>query len=189
MMELGVETVEFEDEPLIKPKNEVWKFFRRARNGVECAKCITCNKVIKTKAANTSGLRAHHKLHNPSFGTVTVTATSVLTNESSSRNLSGAGNIVTQKRIDGFLKKKSLDDRYSEMAALDGISLNAMAKSENLKQGLAALGHTPYSCATSVCKAIQRVGSQKIEMCKMEIQESKNQGHLFCLSFDEWTSM
>ena len=73
------------------------------------------------------------------------------------------------------------------MAAKHGISYHVLAKSEDIKKGIAARGYKPYNNHVSVSNAVKKYASDVKAKIIKSLEEYRKQGVRFSVTTDEWT--
>lgn len=160
---------------------EVWKLFDKEPN--ETARCKKCLQTLSCKGSSTSGMLRHMKnKHGVEFK---PTASNDPANDKSS-NLPGP--MKQQSSMLKYVKRQSLSEIVARLAAVDGFSINAITKSDFIRQSITARGFSLPKSRTTVMKLIcQYYDCDKIQT-KNEIVSRINKGELISLTLDEWTS-
>ena len=95
-------------------------------------------------------------------------------------------NSTASRTIDSFLKKRSIEEEVSRMAAIDGFSLEQIAKSEVVRGYLSNKKLEAPRSGNTVRKMIIKFSETIKKSMKCELQKLKQSK--FSISFDEWTS-
>ena len=77
--------------------------------------------------------------------------------------------------------------KYARMAAKDCISINRLAKSYDIKQGLWAQNYEPLDSPTAVAKEITKYAEEIKATIKRILKEKEEEGQRFSFTTDEWT--
>lgn len=160
--------------------SKAWKYFTRDKN-TESATCNKCQATIMCKGFSTSGLLRHLK---NSHKEVEIELNKKRPNEDADFEVRNV-----QRKITSFIKKESIEEIVSKLAAVDGFSINAIAKSEYIRKTLSDKGmilpKNP-SHVMNMVKSQYHIAKQGVvkEMA-MQIQG----GSRFSISMDEYTSI
>ena len=73
------------------------------------------------------------------------------------------------------------------MAAKDGLSFHVMAKSVDIRRGLAARGYKPFKGHQSISRAVRRYAQDVKAKMRKSLKEFKKQDVRFSVTTDEWT--
>ena len=76
---------------------------------------------------------------------------------------------------------------YARMAADDCISINRLAKSYDIKQGLLARGYEPFDSPNAVASEITKYAKEVKATVKRILKEKEEGGQRFSFTTDEWT--
>lgn len=128
--------------------DQVWKLFNRFENE---AICLKCNKIIKCKSSSTSGLHRHlerihnmkRKEHEPAKDKPSAKRPRTLHSFFDSSTLTSS---------------ISLEQIVAKLAARDGISINAITKSELIHNSISSLGFRLPKCH----KAVRRLDDHQM---------------------------
>ena len=135
-------------------------------------------KKLKCSGGSTSGLARHLATHR--------------LNSSGAEEMSDAGPSTCKqaKVFEYFSTRKPLNAILAELAALDGFSFNAIAKSAYLRHALENDGHKLPKNPHEIAKLVQGYASEQqrklVEAFKVML---RNSGARFTLSMDEYTSL
>lgn len=169
----------------------IWFYFLRGKQNRGIAKCVKCSKVIKCEGSSTSGMKTH--LRGQHGITLNKRAASpVAESEQPSTSSSVPKKPCTvpkQTNIPNYFSKVSrLEVVLARMAAKDGFSFRAIAKSEDIRLGLLARGFDGIPQTHEGIR--QKVKSYYDFVVKDYRQEfaKKTETRKFSLTFDEWTS-
>ena len=156
----------------------VWEYFIRNNNE---AKCKFCGKKIACNASSTSGLHRHLTGGQHKMKRIIELAKQIPQSECK----------IKTKSLDRFLNtniNESMEHIISKLAAVDGFSINAISRSEFIRNSLRSQGHIlprgPTDIFTLIYKYYENE-KQKI-ITKIKLMESKYEK--FSISIDEWTS-
>ncbi|CAM1307177.1 Uncharacterised protein r2_g1712 [Pycnogonum litorale] len=109
----------------------VWQYFKRDVKD-ESAICKECNAKIKCRGWSTSGLSRHLKnKHNIEKPVISSTKRSAEESPSTSNKRK-----IGQQTLYFFVKKETCEEIVTKLATVDGISINAITKSEFIGRSL-----------------------------------------------------
>lgn len=87
-----------------------------------------------------------------------------------------------------FVKRQSLSEIVARLAAKDGFSINAITRSDFIRQSITARGFSLPTSRTSVMKLVTDFYKDAKLRTETEIQDKIRRGKLLSLTLDEWTS-
>lgn len=102
--------------------SDVLNYFKKVEK--EKAHCIYCNKMLTYKGSNTSSLHNHMKTVHDKI------------TEKKSSDVGPSSQTSTQPCIIKFVKRTSLEEIVSKLAALDGLSINCITNSPFIRGSL-----------------------------------------------------
>ena len=149
--------------------SDVWNYFKKVEK--EKARCIYCNKMLTCKGSSTSSLHNHLK-------TVHDKVT-----EKKSSDAGPSSQTSTQPCILNFVKRTSLEEIVSKLAALDGLSINCITNSSFIRESLQQRNYCLPQNNSRVMNLIYKFYETINELNCM-----KNTGQKFFITIDEWTS-
>lgn len=161
--------------------SKAWLYFTRDKK-TESATCNKCHATIMCKGFSTSGLLRHLKnVHKE----VDIAASKKRSNEDTATEVKNC-----QPKITTFLKnEESIEEIVSKLAAVDGFSINAIAKSEYIRKTLSDKGMTlpknPSHIMNMVKSQYHFAKQQVIKEMAIQIEC----GSRFSVSMDEYSSI
>ncbi|XP_061670698.1 uncharacterized protein LOC133498181 [Syngnathoides biaculeatus] len=162
-----------------RKRSKVWEYFARSKESKDESECKICKKLIKCGGGSTSSMAAHvEKVHGLK-----------LCDDKDSKVARVEGACSTDK----YLLKKSMIEEVSKLAAVDGLSLNAIANSEFIQRNLRAQKHhydkPPPSCGNTVKAMLYSFfQTKKKELTKYFNNKTQN-GHRYSITLDEYTAI
>lgn len=165
---------------------EIWKEFKKLPG--ERAQCLKCPQIISCKGGSTSGLWRHlenkHNLQNQSG------SNAVPSKQSKMITAPAPAPSAKQSTLIPFLKRKSLSEVVSRLAATDGFSISAICKSQFIRQSVAERGFTLPKTKSAIMQLIHDFFEQAKKQTIQELTERINtQREFVSLTTDEWTSL
>ena len=161
-----------------KKVTEVWKYFSKVND--ENAKCNKCEKIIGCKGSSTSGLGRHLL----SLHSINVNKRKCKEEEILSKKI-----IQQQPSILSFTKKQSLSEIVARLAALDGLSINAICSSQFIRQSLSSRQFNLPKDRKNVMNLVHNYFELARGIVMDEVKKLQKNGTRFCLTLDEWTSL
>lgn len=162
--------------------SSVWKYFRKLPNDPNFAKCLytdsdgkECSKIISCKGGSTSGLIRHLPSHNIQL--------------SSSSSSSNPTAVQTTINFPKQHRKVTLGEILAEVAAVDGISLNAIVNSKYVKFYVSNHGYNMPKSTTTVKKEILKFYEIAVEEYKSIFANLLKSNKKFSITTDEWSNM
>jgi hypothetical protein len=126
---------------------DVWIYFLRKEYNSPVATCNKCGKSIGCKGSTTSALINHLKFHD-----ISVNKTE---NDNGEDNQNYKNRkIDKQSSMMNFIKKESLAEILSRVAAVDGMSINAITNSKAIKGYVESKGFKMPKSPTTIHKDI-----------------------------------
>ena len=167
-----------------KKKSGVWKHYKKNVRDPKNVLCIHCETEMNY---STSSMNYHLKnVHK-------IDASQSLPMPSTSKpfKIDGEPEKPKQATITEMLKMKpeSSELVLAKHAAVDRISLNTLATSEELKKGWKARGLKIPNGRKEQAKMLKNFAAKLREQVKADLQERKKNGERFSMICDEWTSM
>ena len=162
--------------------SSAWKYFERITS--DTAKCRECSKSIMCKGGSTKGLNTHLKsIHD-------------ISDAEKRKAVDEPGIQSTPKRMSQLSifksmansQKESLPEIVSKLVAVDGFTINGVAKSEFIRSSLQARGFTLPKNPSSVMSLVHEQCDKITESVKSEISQLLNTETKFTITFDEYTS-
>lgn len=163
-------------------KSEVWDSFKKV--GIDKAICNHCNKMLSCKGSSTSNLHNHLKaVHKIIIGKKSETVGEEETPGSSSSS-------KKQTNIFNFMKVKrsSLEEIISKLAAMDGISINSITNSSFIRESLQQQGYSLPRNNSRVMDLIHAFYDNAKRETIIELDSIKKNRKKFSITLDEWTS-
>lgn len=171
--------------------SEVWAYFEKLA-GSESATCKQCGRNIKCKGSSTGGLIKHARgVHNLEIPTAknpekTVSSSATATSSQSPAESSSAAKRLREGTILSFVKRESMQEIVSRMAALDGFTISGITKSQFIRESLAKRSFKLPKDKKNVMNLVHSYFETAKKEFIAEIQTLKD--GKFCLTLDEWTS-
>jgi hypothetical protein len=175
-------------------ESSVWHYFLVEMPGKENAKCMKCDKILKTHSGSTGGLLKHLEKHEISLRKKSDATASQITNDAHTDNsaLASAQPPKKMKITHYFIDpaENSLEATLSRMTSRDGLPFAIFCSSVDMRQGLIARGFSnvpksPNTIRTSVIQYSQKV----CQVVVNEMMRDMADGKKFSLTFDEWSSL
>jgi len=161
-----------------KKTSKVWEYYTQVEK--KKAECNTCKKIIGIVDSSTTSLLKHLKTHDihPNLD---------------KRELEDADSevgcsIKKSRTIMDFLKRSSLEEIISKLAAVDGISIRAITRSEFIRESISNRGYKLPKNETDVMQLIHDHFKAMKEKMIVELSEKFKNNLRFSLTLDEWTS-
>ena len=161
-------------------RSEVWYHFEKYLN--DNAKCNVCGDIIQCRGGSTSPLINHLKRHSIMICKRTSVRDGECVDVSSKK-------IMQQSSLSSFFKNVTIGELLGKCAAKDGFSLNAILKSEALKEFIQKRGYVMPRSATTIHKHILDYYQLKIDDLKNKLHMLKAHGNKFSITVDEWTDI
>ena len=162
-------------------KSKIWEFFKKDEKNIGEAKCGRCNTNIGWRSSTTAMIN-HLKLrHN------------ILISKSVSNDNDGENNIPKKKQnteisnIWPFVKKESLNEILSKVAAFDGMAITAKCKSQAIAGYVQQKGYKMPKSPTTIPKCINSFYKEKCVELREKFEKLKTANHKFAITVDEWT--
>ncbi|XP_074174497.1 uncharacterized protein LOC109443974 isoform X2 [Rhinolophus sinicus] len=161
-----------------KEYKKCWEYFRKDKDK-ESARCQICSKTLQCKASSTSGLHRHLEyIHG-----MKRKKKSDLTNGEPMPSPS-----KRQTTILHHVKGLDLEETVSKLAALDGISVNTITKSEFIRESFTSKGMQLPRSPSSVMTLILNYYSKVKQLYIQKLNVFKRDNKKLSISIDEWTS-
>ena len=161
-------------------KSKVWEFFKKDEKNIGEAKCGRCNTNIGWRSL-TAAMINHLKLrHN------------ILMSKSVSNDNDGESNIPKKKQnteisnIWPFVKKESLNEILSKVAAFDRMAITAISKSQAIAGYVQQKGYQMPKSPTTISKCINSFYKEKCVELREKFEKLKTANHKFAITVDEW---
>ena len=162
-------------------KSKVWEFLKKDEKNIGEAKCGRCNTNIGWRSSTTAMIN-HLKLrHN------------ILISKSVSNDNDGENNIPKKNQnteisnIWPFVKKESLNEILSKVAAFDGMAITAMSKSQAIAGYVQQKGYKMPKSPTTISKCINSFYKEKCVELREKFEKLKTGNRKFAITVDEWT--
>ena len=167
-----------------KQTSLVWEFFTVDGELVTCTKCPKTYKLATAKSS-TQPLRYHLKTqHNVRFDNVEKSMSSKRPAEN---NPDLDPPTKKQKTIFSYTEKKSQQQMYAELAAVDRLSFQQISSSNFIRSAMVKQGLPSHTSSTTVGhKVFQYYDEAKVIMID-HLQKKIKENCRFALSFDEYT--
>jgi len=161
---------------------DCWEHFKRSGSNQDLAICKICLKSLSCKGSATIGLRRHlegvheYKREENNDGTST--------SRNAKRYRCGDNQIM-----ESYLKRPTMAELISKLAAVDGISFNRITKSEFIRSSMSSKGFNLPQNSTKVMQLMLNFYEDIKQQLIKKINQHKDSGKKFSISIDEWTSM
>lgn len=151
-------------------KSEVWRYFKKVNNE-QNVECNRCGKKLSHKDKSTSNMRKHLDcIHSIKLENTVAAIAQV----SSSNNL------------DNYLKKRSIEEQISRLAAVDGLTIRQITQSEFIRNAFSDKRMKLPQSENTIMQIIRDHAKKCQELVKNHLAKLKIKK--FSLTFDEWTS-
>lgn len=163
-------------------KSEVWDSFKKLE--MDKAICNHCNKMLSCKGSSTSNLHNHLKaVHKIIIEKKSETIVEEETPGSSSSS-------KKQTKILNFMKvkRKSLEEIISKLAAMDGFSINSLTNSSFIRESLQQQGYSLPKNNSRVMDLIHTFYDNAKRETIITLDSIKKNRKKFSITLDEWTS-
>ncbi|XP_045128679.1 uncharacterized protein LOC123516756 [Portunus trituberculatus] len=175
-----------EAEATTSTESYAWKYFEKLKCE-ESSRCRKCLAVIKCRGWSTSGMIRHLKSKHSIEKTENLKRPS---DKSPHKDASEVKRSSVQRKMTGFLKKEETKEEIvGKLAAVDGFSINAIAKSEFIKTSMLARGYKLPQSPTLVMDLVHKQYNVAKERVIFDINKRRHVGVRFGLSLDEYTSL
>ena len=155
----------------------VWDYFEKLVKEKK-VQCLKCQSKITNANGSTGAMINHLKLVHKILISETVEK------EQYPTKIQKASTSMLN-----FIKRDSLEDIVSKLAAIDNISIRTITNSSFIRESISSRGYSLPNSESSVMKLIQyNFEVKKAEMIKM-IEKRKMVGNKFSITTDEWTSL
>lgn len=157
--------------------DQVWQLFKRFDDE---ATCLKCNKIITCKSSSTSGLHRHmERIHNMKRRE----------HEAPKEQPPAKKTRTLHNFFNTSSSPESLEQIVAKLAAKDGIPINAITKSEFIRNSISRLGFHLPKCHKAVLGLVMKYCTKIKSDLKIKIENFKSAQRKFSLSIDEWTSV
>ena len=166
----------------MKQKSLVWGYFTEKGDLAICTKCPKTYK-LSTAKSSTQPLRYHLRTqHNLSLENAEKCTSSkrpapdklLLPNKK-------------QKTILSYTEKKTQQEMYAELAAVDRLSFLQIANSTFIRNAMSKEGLRSHTCPDSIKKKVLQYYDKGKDILMNHLQEKIKENCRFALSFDEYT--
>ncbi|XP_063841155.1 uncharacterized protein LOC135089507 [Scylla paramamosain] len=175
-----------EAEATTSTESYAWKYFEKLKCE-ESSRCKKCHAVIKCRGWSTSGMIRHLKSKHSIEKTENLKRPSDRSHDKDTSEVKR--NSVQQKMTDFLKKEETKEEIVGKLAAVDGFSINAIAKSEFIKTSMLTRGYKLPQSPTLVMDLVHKQYNVAKERVIFDINKRKNVGVRFGLSLDEYTSL
>jgi galactitol-specific phosphotransferase system IIB component len=155
-------------------KSIVWKYFYVFDHDTEHVKCIKCGKVIGCAGKTTLAMINHLKTHGVAI-------------KKDQNHVNVDDKMSNTVDIRRFTKMETIGGILARIAAVDGMSITAMAKSKALKDYLRLKGMVSPQSRTTISSYIYDFYIEKKNETRMKFQEYLKNNIRFSITVDEWT--
>ena len=167
-----------------KQTSLVWEFFTVDGELVTCTKCPKTYKLATAKSS-TQPLRYHLKTqHNVRFDNVEKSMSSKRPAEN---NPDLDPPTKKQKTILSYIEKKSQQQMYAELAAVDRLSFLQIASSTFIRNSMTMHGLRSHTSHTTIKDKVFQYYDEAKEQVIDHLQKKIKENCRFALSFDEYT--
>ena len=174
-------------ESIDKP-SPCWKHFLRNKNDFKEVKCVICNKIFSNPTSDTC--RYHvTQLHEIKVPKASEQKASENTASAASASSASTSASARQPSITAaFAAKESLDVVLAQLTSVDRLSLNVIATSFDIQQGLLARGYKVLKHHESIKERVLSFASKVKAEMKASF-EARRQNEKFAITLDEYTSI
>jgi len=164
-------------------RSNVWSYFSQKQHNSPVANCKKCGKTISCRGSTTSALINHLKSNDICINKKENDADCLIENENKKNKIEKPNTMLNFVKI----KKESLEEILSRVAAVDGMSIYAITKSKAIKGYIESKGYKmPLSPTTVTKNIIGYYEKKKIEL-QNTFQNLKKDNRSFSITVDEWT--
>lgn len=161
---------------------DCWEYFKKSGSNKDVAICKICLKSLSCKGSATIGLRRHLEGVHEYIREENNDGPS--TSKNAKRYRCGDNPV-----IESFLKRPTMGELVSKLAAVDGISFNRITKSEFIRTSMSGKGFNLPQNSTKVMQLMLNFYEDIKQQLIQKIIKHKDNGKKFSISIDEWTSM
>lgn len=182
---------------LSQTKTSVWSHFLKASDNLS-AKCLKCNKILKTTGGTTSGLHTHLKTahsivlkHCDTTDTDTQRQQATTSTVISSYLTESVEDETPNKKVkltDYFSNSNSLPETISRMTAVDGLPFSFFITSKDQRRIMAQSGYKLPTSSNSIKNmVIKHCDTVKLSLIH-NLKKLTSKGLKVSITLDEWTS-
>lgn len=163
--------------------------------GSERAKCKECNSHISCKGSSTGGMIKYLKgKHNIEIRPKTNTNTPQPSKkrksvENNASLFSSSASASADTGMLKFVKRQSVIEILARLVALDGFSVNAIAKSEFIRESITSRGCELPKANLNIMAHVLCFYEEAERDTINRIKELKAEDRKFSITLDEWTSL
>lgn len=162
-------------------KSEVWKFFKKDEKRFGEATCCKCEMNIGWKSSTTPMIN-HLKLRHNILISKSVSSENEIENDIPKKKQR-----IESSNILQFVKKESLNEILSKVAAFDGMTITAMSKSEAIAGYVKQRGYKMPKSPTTISKCINSFYKEKCIELRDKFEKLRIAHRKFAITVDEWT--
>ena len=155
-----------------KKQSGVWKYFKHGKEK-DTVICEICSSLMSCKQSSTSALKRHLATKHR------IDITEPANEEPQPKKM---------KTMESFMKRTTLEEIVAKMAAIDGISIRAITKSEEIRMGISSRGFKLPKSESAVMELVHNFAKSKKQEIIQEIESEVSGGLKFSITLDEWTS-
>jgi len=166
------------------PSAPVWEYFKKipsTNKKVAKAQCLKCMVFISNSNGSTGGMLNHLKLVHK-INCKRDNDESVLGEQEQNFKK------IKEKTLMDFVKRQSLSEIVSRLAAQDGITIRAITNSKFIRQSIVDRGYNLPKSENSVMRLIHTEFENRKEEVIKKLTTIKNDGGKFSITLDEWVS-
>lgn len=170
-------------------KSAVWNYFKKDDKNPGEAKCSKCNKSIGWKSSTTPMINHLRLIHD-----IRTNLTCQPNDEDIQSTIIGSPIPSTSKKsklecnsVLNFLKKESLNEILARIAAVDGMSIKAIAKSRAIIGYVTQRGYKMPKSPTTISNRINKFYETKRDQLREVFKKLKQANRKFSITVDEWT--
>ena len=173
-------------------KSFAWMYFTKSVNE-EVAVYNKCKTSIKCRGWSTSGLIRHLKskheyiMQHDIEKSVVVPAKRSAVDDGAST--SSSKKTTVQQKLTFFIRKDTREELVTKLATVDGFSINAITKSEFIRQSFSEKGFVLPKNSSDVMDLVHTQYFKVKDHIDSEIRSRVSTGSRFSLSLDEYTSL
>lgn len=162
--------------------SKVWNYFTISE-GMSLKHAKACCKLCNLSISNIDGSTTAMSRH------LNIIHGIDLKKMSAAEEVDAMRNNKKSKTMMDFVNRKSLEEIVSKLAAVDGISIRAITRSEFIRESIAKCTKGLPKNETDVMNLVHKYYMVKKTEIIHELEQKKQQNKRFSITLDEWTSM